>query len=101
MRVQVPQRFSMTMTGPEGRYELVCSPYEDDPREGWIQVTISGVAMAWGIDSADQTAEGVRLSGFTLDANEIWGDAFSWSRAPREAVRLGSSLGYRLRADRW
>ena len=65
------------MTGPEGRYELACSRLSDDPWEGQIDVTMSGVKDNWGIEAAYdpcEGGEGICLMGLAqLDA---WGDAF-------------------------
>ena len=95
---------------PEG-WHVTAIAINDRPVRGLLVQDVSGVevfnwttwdeeaqraARAWGSEFADQTAEGICLSGFALGALPLLGDAFWFgfyleTRPPRDRVLRGPS----------
>ncbi len=87
MRVQSPSPFTITMTGPDGRYELAYVRLDD--WAGVIKVKIKGASMSWHVVRFDDDDGKFSMSGMTVGSDEIWGDQFWFQLWPRAApVRI-------------
>ncbi len=83
MRIQSLPPFKITMTGPDGPYELAYSRVDD--WDGIVQVEIKGVAMTWHVERFNHEEGQISLSGMTVGSDAVWGDQF-WFQLSLSAV---------------
>jgi hypothetical protein len=94
MRTRSPPPFRITLTGPDGRYELSYAPLDD--WAGTIEVRIKSVAMSWHVVRYEEEDGQFSMSGMTVGSDEIWGDQFWFELWPHLAPARIDYFGDRV-----